>query len=73
MSSNSLQVVSVDYLPNHSFVMYFSDGTFATMSAHELAECIPDRKRAWDDQIEADGALEHLLDVADLPSTRQTR
>jgi hypothetical protein len=61
MSNRSLQVVSVDYLPEHLFVMYFSDGTFATMSAQELAEYIPDRKREPEDQFETDGALEHLL------------
>jgi hypothetical protein len=61
MSTDSLQVVSVDYLANHSFVMYFSDGTFATMSAYELAECIPDRKRACEVSPEDNGALEHLL------------
>jgi len=61
MSTDSLQVTSVDYLPNHSFVMYFSDGTFATMSAYELAECIPDRRRSCEEEPENDGALEHLL------------
>jgi hypothetical protein len=41
--------------------MYFSDGTFATMSAYELAECIPDRRRSCEEEPENDGALEHLL------------
>jgi hypothetical protein len=48
MSTDPLQVLSVDYLASHWLVLYFSDGTYATMSAQELAEYIPDRKRTID-------------------------
>jgi hypothetical protein len=61
MSNESLHVVSVDYLPDHLFVMYFSDGTFATVSGRELAECIPERKREWEKPEEENGSLKRLL------------
>jgi hypothetical protein len=48
MSNDPLLVLSIDYLAKHQFVLYFSDSTYATMSAEELAECIPNRKRTID-------------------------
>jgi hypothetical protein len=43
MGSRELEVVGFDSYGGKDFVIYFSDDTFATVTAAALAKCFPDR------------------------------
>jgi len=43
-----LEVLSVDVLSGHQFVIYFNDDTVIRMSAKELADCFPERTNVSD-------------------------
>jgi hypothetical protein len=45
MDPKQIEVVGVDSYSGHNFIVYFSDDTFATVTAEKLAECFPDREQ----------------------------
>lgn len=44
MSNKSLEVLGVGSLRDRSFLVYFSDRTYATVSSEELARHFPERQ-----------------------------
>jgi hypothetical protein len=48
MQAQHLEVVSIDCLSGRAFLLYFSDGTYTEVSAQELADCFPERRRLPD-------------------------
>jgi hypothetical protein len=45
MDQEELEVVEIDCYSGKSFLVHFSDNTYATVSARELATCFPERSR----------------------------
>jgi hypothetical protein len=43
MGNKTLEVLGIGPLREHAFLVYFSDHTYATISAEKLAECFPIR------------------------------
>jgi hypothetical protein len=44
MEPKHVEMTGLDSYSGHNFIVYFSDGTYATVSSAQLIECFPDRK-----------------------------
>jgi hypothetical protein len=44
MATKTLEVLGIGPLRDRSFLVYFSDHTYATVSSEKLAECFPIRQ-----------------------------